>query len=64
MRITMYLHGSKETCWEKGMEAGLTGEALNRFRFTGYEHKIEYEVNLETGESIAVKFDDREIAPK
>lgn len=62
MRISLWLHGSKEAAWDAGEKAGLTGEALMLFRHVGTEHKIEYDVNPETGDAVPVKIDDREIA--
>jgi len=61
MRITLYVHGSKESAYEAGEKAGIKGDALELFKFTGGEHRIEYEVNPETGDSVPVKIDGRSI---
>lgn len=61
MRITLYVHGDKLTAYEEGEKAGLTGEALELFKFAGTEHKIEYEVDKK-GAAVPVKIDGRAIA--
>lgn len=35
---------------EKGEELGLEGEALENFKYCGYEVELELEVDTETGE--------------
>ena len=62
MKITLYIHGSRESAYDAGQKAGLAGEALKLFSFAAYEHEIEYEVDA-TGAATAVKIDGREIAP-
>jgi hypothetical protein len=61
MIITLYLHANKESAWEEAERAGLTGEALNLARFLGYEHKMEYEVDQQTGEGELVRVDGRQV---
>lgn len=62
MRITLYLHGSKESAYDAGYQAGLRDSALKMFMYAGTEHAIEYEVDQYTGEAKAVKIDGRDIA--
>ena len=62
MRITVYVHGSDDSCYDAGEKAGLQGEALKMFSYAAYEHKIEYEVDPETGDARPVKIDGREIS--
>lgn len=64
MKVDLYLHTTKEYTYEKGEELGLAGEALDTFVYTGYEHKITYEVNAKTGESTAIALDDIPLSTK
>lgn len=59
MKITAYLHGSKESFRDAGEKAGLKGEALAMFAHAGCEHKVVYDVDENTGEATAVSIDDR-----
>lgn len=43
-RITLYLHGSKEENYHKGIEMGLSEEALKKFRYCLMELSVEIEV--------------------
>lgn len=60
MEIDIYLHSSKEQMWDAGEKAGLRGDALLAFRFTGCEHKMTYEVD-EAGSSTLIAVDDRKL---
>lgn len=44
-RAIAYLHGDKETMWEKGEKLGLTGEAIMLFRHALCEVTVEIDVN-------------------
>lgn len=59
MKAITYVHGSKESMHELGKKLGLTGEALNMFRYTACEVKLELDVNMKTGEARIVAVDDR-----
>jgi len=61
MKITLYLHSSKESAYEAARAAGLRGEVLKAAMYLGYEHKMEYEVDPETGIGTLVAVDDRKI---
>lgn len=61
MKIDLYVHSTKEASYDAGKKAGLSGEALERFKFAGYEHKITYLVDKE-GHAFAIAIDDRRIA--
>jgi hypothetical protein len=61
MIITLYLHGSKETAYDKAEQAGLKGEALKTAMYLGYEHKMEYEVDPKTGEGTLLRVDGRQL---
>jgi hypothetical protein len=63
VRITLYVHGARESGYDAGEKAGLEGEALRMFSFAATEHEIEYEVDSETGAAVAVKIDGRGIGP-
>ena len=62
--VDVYMHASRETVYEQGRELGLAGQALEYFAYTGYEEKITYAVNMETGESTPVALNDRELKAK
>jgi hypothetical protein len=63
--VDVYLHADRETMYQKGETLGLTGEALRVFSFTGYEEKITYAVDMETGATVPVTLNDMELqAPK
>jgi len=59
MKISLFVHASKEHASDQGEKAGLEGEALQRFRFAGCEHEITYEVDPSTGEATAHAIDGR-----
>lgn len=59
--VEVYLNSSREYMYQKGEELGLTGEALRMFSFTGYEEKLTYAVDMETGASVLVAINDLEI---
>lgn len=61
MRITTYLHGSKEDNYSNGKEAGLSEKALEYFMYANYEVKIDLEVDEKTGASKIVAVDGREL---
>ena len=46
-RVIAYAHSSKETMFDIGMKAGLTGEPLERFKFALNEVKFELEIDEE-----------------
>jgi hypothetical protein len=56
IQTTLYFHSSKEDNYYTGMDLGLIGEALHRFRYAGYEISVGVEVNPETGETFATSF--------
>jgi hypothetical protein len=60
MRVNLWLGSDKGSSWNRGEELGFSGEALVRFKFLGYEHKMTYEVD-ENGEGVLVAVDDREL---
>ena len=57
VKTKVYLHSSKESMAENGVEIGLEGEALDRFVYTFYEVAFDVEVNTETGEAFATAID-------
>lgn len=62
MRIKTYVHSDKETNYEVGKEAGLTGEALKNFSYAGYELELEFDVDPNTGESLLLSVDGTYLA--
>lgn len=62
IRITDYLHSSKEDNWEKASEIGMdqNEEFMRHFRYTLYEVKFELEV-YEDGTSKIIKVDGHEL---
>jgi hypothetical protein len=61
MLAKIYVHGSKEQNADTGRQLGLTGEALNNFKYAAYEVELEYEVDPATGEAELLKVDGREL---
>ena len=47
MIITVYVHSTKESAWDAGKKAGLSESQLSNFKYAGYEHRMEYEVDEE-----------------
>ena len=61
MRITAYVHSTKESMYDLGKRSGLKGAALDMFMYACLEVKLELEVNEETGEATIIRVDDRTI---
>ena len=59
-KVIIFVHASRETNYDKGVDLGLTGYALYNFTFTGYEHALDFEVDMETGHSTLVGIDGKE----
>ena len=59
--MTLYVHASRESAYSEAEKIGLEGEALKCASFTGYEHKMLYEVD-ENGDSKLIEVDDRKLA--
>ena len=59
MRTTIYVHGSKESNWTKGVELGLDGDALMMFSHACEEVALEIEVDKATGIAKIVGVDGR-----
>ena len=51
-----YMHSSKESNWDLGMSLGIDREsdAMDRFKYTGYEIAFTVEVDTDTGECYAI----------
>lgn len=64
MKTDVYVHGSKESMYDKGLKLGLTGEALDMFSFTGYEVKLTVEVDEKSGNSTIIAVDDKPVINK
>lgn len=63
MIIKLYIHGSSEQAHDAGQLAGLSGKALQNFRYANVEHAIEYEVDEETGTAVPISLDGRKLEP-
>ena len=59
--VKIFLHGSKEANYDKGVKLGLAGEALNYFMYTLYEVEVVLQVN-EDGSSNIVEFNNSAIS--
>ncbi|MDD1677683.1 MAG: hypothetical protein LUO93_00680 [Methanomicrobiales archaeon] len=59
MKISVYYHASKESLRDAGMDAGLSGEALDFFCYAG-EICVELEVGVD-GSATPVAVDGREL---
>lgn len=60
MRITAYLHASRESMYDAGKKAGLTGEALDMFSWACHEIEVQLDVD-ERGLATIVCVDGIEI---
>lgn len=51
-KLTLYAHRTKESNWEtaEDLELGLSPAAAERFAYTGYELRLDCNINKETGE--------------
>lgn len=58
VRLIAYAHADKQTMYEKGVKAGLTGEPLEKFKFALNEVKFELEID-EEGMATIVSVDDK-----
>lgn len=63
MKTKMYLHGNKESNYDKGEELGLTGEALSNFCYALYEVEFEVEVDEATGDTKIISVDGKTLTP-
>jgi hypothetical protein len=54
MLVKVYVHSSKESTYDQGVKIGLSGEALEMFKYTAYEVELLVDVNEDTGESTIV----------
>ena len=61
MKVKAYLHSDKESMYQLGYEAGLRDEQLEKFKYTGYEHEVIYEIDKE-GWGTLVEIDGRKIS--
>lgn len=52
LQTKFYCHSSKESNYEQGEELGLKGEALDNWRYTGYEVAFDIEIS-EDGSTVA-----------
>ena len=62
MKAIAYVHGSKESMYDLGLELGLESEALITFRYCCMELKVELDVDVKTGQAKIVAVDDRRLA--
>ncbi len=62
VQITVHVHSSKEDSWARAEEAGIHDqELLKRAMYLGYEHKLLYDFDTETGEGKLVSVDGRKL---
>jgi hypothetical protein len=61
MRIVLHLHAIKEHAYEAAKAAGLIDEPLHKAMYLGLEHKMEYELDPQTGEGILLSVDGKEL---
>ena len=61
MKIDCYVHTDKLQMLELGEKHGITGEALEYFKFAGCEVKLTMDVNTLTGEAKIVAVDGKEL---
>lgn len=56
--VVIYLHGDKDSNWEKAKELNLSDAASSLFARTCYEVAITLVVDRKTGETVATHFND------
>jgi len=61
--ITAYVHSCKESMLDLGAANGISGEALENFKYALSEVKIEMRVDTETGDAQIVKVNGNHILP-
>ena len=64
IKVDFYMHESKNSGRRKGEEIGLSGEALEYFRYVGYEIKLNLEVDKDTGETWITGVEDNYLKEK
>ena len=57
----MYLHGSKDSNYDKAEELGLSEEAQKNFAYALYEVTFDVEVDTETGDTKILKVNGKEL---
>lgn len=62
-KATVYLHASKDSMHDLGVQLGFTDNDLRRFTYACSEVTLELEVD-DAGLTTIVKVDGRKIAPK
>lgn len=63
MKHKMYLHSSKESNYGHGLELGLSGVALDNFKFALYEVELDVETDEKTGETTILAVNGRTLEP-
>lgn len=61
MKITAYLHSNMKEIEDLGIANGLTGEALEHFKYALFEVRFELKVDKETGEAVIVSVDGAKV---
>ncbi len=61
MKIQMYLHGDQEDNYYTGKKLGLTGNALENFRYALHMVEFDIEVNEKTGNITIVKVNGKNL---
>lgn len=64
LRIVLYVHASKEQAYAAGQRAGLTGFALDNFKYAGTEFALTFEVNPVNGDATLIAVDERSLMDK
>jgi hypothetical protein len=59
--VTLYLHSTKERMLTIGEGMGLSGEALDRFKYAASEVKFTLLVDEVSGNAEIIKVDDRTV---
>ena len=61
LKTVIYLHSNKEEMLKMGVALGLTGVALEMFKFACCEVAVELSVDPNTGEATIISIDKRKV---
>jgi hypothetical protein len=59
--IKMYLHGDKDSNYEKAEELGLSEKAIENFAYFGYEVEFDVELDTDTGDTKILTVDGHKV---
>ena len=61
LKAIVYVHSTHDQMYYKGVELGLTGDALEMFKFACSDVRVELSVEPKTGVARIVSVDERKV---